>query len=140
MKRLHPWALIASVAVLISASLGRADIIVTADGETISGHEATIVDGVIQVPGDGGAEPRKWNLVDLQRVTFGASRPTGELKTRFVRIELPGDNKMLHMGEVQVFVGDQNIATSGKATQSSVWEDKDPNFGAHKCIDGNAGG
>lgn len=140
MTRLQLRALIASVAVLMLASFTRADIIVTADGETISGHEATVVDGMIQVPGEGGAEPRKWNLVDLQRVTFGAARPTGELKTRFVRIELPGDNKMLHMGELQVFVGDQNVATGGKATQSSVWEDKDPNFGAHKCIDGNAGG
>ncbi|MBX3442609.1 MAG: NPCBM/NEW2 domain-containing protein [Planctomyces sp.] len=117
-----------------------ADVIVTADGESISGHEATVAGGVFQVPGDAEGAVRSWNLADLQRVSFGASRPTGELKTRFVRIELPGDNKMLHMAEVQVFVGEENIAQQGTASQSSVWDGETGEWGAQRAIDGNTDG
>ncbi|MEZ6094886.1 MAG: GDSL-type esterase/lipase family protein [Pirellulaceae bacterium] len=39
---------------------------------------------------------------------------------RFVRIELPGKQKILTLAEVKVWVGSENIATVGKATQSST--------------------
>ncbi|HZL34241.1 MAG TPA: DUF1553 domain-containing protein [Tepidisphaeraceae bacterium] len=42
--------------------------------------------------------------------------PTG----RYVRIELPGKQKILHLAEVQVFHGSDNIAPKGAASQSSV--------------------
>jgi len=52
---------------------------------------------------------------------------------RFVRIELPGDKRVLTLAEVEVFSGGKNIAQGGKATQSST------NAGgeAGKAIDGN---
>jgi putative membrane-bound dehydrogenase-like protein len=39
---------------------------------------------------------------------------------RFVRIELPGDKRILTLAEVEVFSGGKNIAASGKASQSST--------------------
>ena len=39
---------------------------------------------------------------------------------RFVRISIPGQQKILSLAEVQVFVGGENVAGQGLATQSSV--------------------
>jgi putative membrane-bound dehydrogenase-like protein len=52
---------------------------------------------------------------------------------RFVRIELPGDKRILTLAEVEVFSAGKNIAPAGKATQSST------NGGAvaARGIDGN---
>ena len=41
-------------------------------------------------------------------------------KTRFLRIEIPGDNKILTLNEVEIFSGDKNVARQGKARQSSL--------------------
>ena len=51
---------------------------------------------------------------------------------RYVRIELPGHEQILHLAEVQVFSGPENIALKGKAKQSTT------DFGgnAHFAIDG----
>ncbi|MEY3174669.1 MAG: hypothetical protein RLZZ436_2583 [Planctomycetota bacterium] len=48
--------------------------------------------------------------------------PAGDHRppARYVRIELPGDNRILSLAEVQVFSRGANIATSGSATQSST--------------------
>jgi hypothetical protein len=55
---------------------------------------------------------------------------------RFVRIELPGEEKILSLAEVQVFRGTENIAKLGKASQSSE------GFGgsASRAIDGKTDG
>ncbi|MBI3880874.1 MAG: ThuA domain-containing protein [Verrucomicrobia bacterium] len=52
---------------------------------------------------------------------------------RFVRIELPGDKRILTLAEVEVFSGGKNIAPGGKATQSST----NGEGVAAKAIDGN---
>ncbi|NBV22793.1 MAG: cytochrome C precursor [Proteobacteria bacterium] len=52
---------------------------------------------------------------------------------RFVRIDLPGDKRVLTLAEVEVFVGGKNVAREGKATQSST----DHGAGAERAIDGN---
>ncbi|MCA9045336.1 MAG: cytochrome C precursor, partial [Planctomycetaceae bacterium] len=39
---------------------------------------------------------------------------------RFVRIELPGDKRILTLAEVEVFSGGKNVARDGKAKQSST--------------------
>ena len=55
---------------------------------------------------------------------------------RFVRIDLPGVNKILSLGEVQVFSSEENISKGAKATQSSTdFEGK-----AERAIDGNTSG
>ena len=57
-------------------------------------------------------------------------------KVRIVRVELPGKQRFLHLAEVQVFSGGQNVALKGTAKQSST------DFGgdAKRAIDGNTNG
>ncbi|NDH06879.1 hypothetical protein EBX93_13335, partial [bacterium] len=57
-------------------------------------------------------------------------------KGKFVRIELPGNAKMLSLAEVQVFSNGTNIALKGTATQSST----DYDGPAKLAIDGNTNG
>ena len=56
--------------------------------------------------------------------------PTG---ARFLRIEIPGDNKILTLNEVEIFSGNKNVARQGKAKQSSLGSGGVPERG----IDGN---
>jgi hypothetical protein len=62
----------------------------------------------------------------------GKSSPTG----RFVRVELPGNKKMISVAELQIFSGGKNIARTGKAKQSSTGFGGD----AKRGIDGNTNG
>jgi uncharacterized protein DUF1553/uncharacterized protein DUF1549/cytochrome c/F5/8 type C domain-containing protein len=57
-------------------------------------------------------------------------------QARYVRIELPGEKKMLQLAEVQIFSGSENIAPSGVATQSSLYADA----AAKRANDGNTEG
>lgn len=52
---------------------------------------------------------------------------------KFVRVELPGNKRILTLAEVEVFSGGKNIAREGKATQSST----DHGGAAARGIDGN---
>jgi putative membrane-bound dehydrogenase-like protein len=52
---------------------------------------------------------------------------------RFVRIELPGDKRILTLAEVEVISGGKNVATGKKASQSSTHG----GAGAARAIDGN---
>jgi len=68
-----------------------------------------------------------------------AAQPAGEALApvgRYVRVELPGEQRILSLAEVQVFVGDEDIAVGAKASQSSVA------FGgpAFFAVDGNTDG
>lgn len=67
-----------------------------------------------------------------QLVPRGDSAPAA----RFVRIEIPGKQKILSLAEVQVFAAGSNIATTGKATQNST------DFAglAELAVDGNTDG
>jgi hypothetical protein len=84
----------------------------------------------LEVPGGGR------NFV-VTRVA-GSLVPPGStsLPGRFVRVELPGDKKMLSLAEVQVFSGEENVALRGTATQSSTAYDGP----ARLAIDGNTNG
>jgi Protein of unknown function (DUF1553)/Protein of unknown function (DUF1549)/Planctomycete cytochrome C len=57
-------------------------------------------------------------------------------QARFVRVELPGEKKMLQLAEVQVFSGAENIAPNGTAKQSSQYADA----AAKRANDGNTDG
>jgi len=57
-------------------------------------------------------------------------------RARYVRIELPGREKILQLAEVQVFSGSENIALRGEAKQSSTYADA---VAAH-AIDGRTEG
>jgi hypothetical protein len=80
---------------------------------------------VERVPAAGG--PLSLTLSDA------AGRPA---LARFVRIELPGPQKYLHVAEVQVWSGAENVAPKGKAAQSST----DFEGEAKRAIDGNTNG
>lgn len=55
---------------------------------------------------------------------------------RFVRVELPGTQRVLSLAEVQVWSGIANIARQGQASQSTTQDDA----GARRAIDGNTSG
>ena len=55
---------------------------------------------------------------------------------RIVRIELLGENKILSLGEVQVFSTEENVAKNAKASQSST----DFDGKAERAVDGNTSG
>ncbi len=67
-----------------------------------------------------------------QWIPPGASTPSA----RYLRITIPGTQKILSLAEVQVFSGGSNIAGSGVATQSST----DFDGPAQYAIDGNTDG
>ena len=58
------------------------------------------------------------------------------VRGRIVRVDLPGDEKMLALAEVQIFQAGANIATKGKAAQSSTDFNGQPEF----ANDGNTEG
>ena len=63
--------------------------------------------------------------------------PAGSLpQARFVRVELPGKEKILSLAEVQVFHGTNNVALAGTASQSTTAFDAP----AARAIDGNTDG
>jgi len=62
--------------------------------------------------------------------------PAGPLQAQYVRVENPGKNALLHLAEVQVFVGEKNIAPAGTASQISTGYDGP----AKLAIDGNTNG
>ena len=85
-------------------------------------------------------EPKKADAKKQDGGKAEATTATGAAATlatgkpaRFVRVELPGDKRILTLAEVEVFSGGKNIAREGKATQSSTHG----NSGAAKAVDGN---
>jgi hypothetical protein len=70
--------------------------------------------------------------VNAQLVPPATSRPTA----RFVRVSLPGKDRILSLAEVQVFSGSDNVALKGEARQSSTAFDGP----AKLAIDGNTDG
>ncbi|MEK0448634.1 MAG: hypothetical protein RL088_902 [Verrucomicrobiota bacterium] len=52
---------------------------------------------------------------------------------RYIRVELPGDKRILTLAEVEVLSGGKNVAARKKATQSST----NAGGGAEKAVDGN---
>jgi hypothetical protein len=67
------------------------------------------------------------------KLASGDSKP---LTGRYIRVEIPGNEKILSLAEVQAFQGEQNVALAGVATQSSTGFDGPPQL----AIDGNTNG
>lgn len=70
------------------------------------------------------------------QLRYAIPQPIPPVKARFVRIELPGKEKILSLAEVQIMNGETNLAPAGKATQSSTSIDAP----AARAIDGNTAG
>ncbi|HEV3021155.1 MAG TPA: PVC-type heme-binding CxxCH protein, partial [Pirellulales bacterium] len=75
-------------------------------------------------------------LFDLPPELAGQAKSSKGTLGRFVRIELPGNGRVLTLAEVEVASGGTNVATAGKASQSST------SYGgeAKRGIDGNTSG
>jgi hypothetical protein len=90
------------------------------------------------LPGGGSGRASDGNFV-LSRFTAQVDPSDGSSPAstgRFVRVELPGDGKMLSLAEVQVLSGGENVARKGEASQSSTDFDGE----APRAIDGNTDG
>ena len=73
----------------------------------------------------------------LSQVSATITPPNGNrLNGRFVRVELPGKARFLHLAEVQVFRGTDNVAPKGTAKQVSTDYGGEAKF----AIDGNTDG
>ncbi len=73
----------------------------------------------------------------ITRVLASVTPGEGDrLRGRYVRVEISGKEKILSLAEVQVFSGADNIASGGKASQSSTAFDGP----ARLAIDGNTDG
>ncbi|MAT46452.1 MAG: hypothetical protein CMO35_03365 [Verrucomicrobiaceae bacterium] len=84
-----------------------------------------------------GSVGRKDNVV-INRITATHTPPQSSsgVKGQIVRVELPGNDKFLHLAEVEVFSGERNVARAGKASQIST----DFDGPARLAIDGNTNG
>jgi hypothetical protein len=84
-------------------------------------------------------QPSAWkgNFV-LSQVKAELLQPQGAPapKARFVRIEVPGQKRMLQLAELQVFSGGKNIAQGKKATASSMYA----KAAARLAVDGGTDG
>jgi hypothetical protein len=90
------------------------------------------------LPGGGSGRAADGSFV-LSRVTVTAKPAgpaAGPITGRYVRVELPGPNKMLSLAEVQVFSKGENVARGGSASQSST----DFAGAPGRAIDGNTDG
>src|SRR5439155_9040246 len=73
----------------------------------------------------------------LSKVSATITPPNGtRLNGRIVRVELPGKARFLHLAEVQVFSGNDNLAVKGEARQVSTDYGGEAKF----AIDGNTDG
>ena len=73
----------------------------------------------------------------ISKISASIVPPSGTgRKARYLRIELPGKDRHLMLAEVQAFVGKENVALKGTATQSSIDYDGAP----ARAIDNNTNG
>jgi hypothetical protein len=87
------------------------------------------------LPGSGaGAGTGNFVLTDIRASLQSVS--TSGVNAKYIRIELPGKNKILSLAEVQAFAAGVNVATKGKAKQSSDDYAGTP----ERAIDGNTSG
>lgn len=91
-------------------------------------------DESLPAKGPGRSESGNFVLSEVQ-VTFKPHSLVPK-RARFVRIELPGKDRILSLAEVQVYSGSENVAPKGKAKQSSVDFEGAP----ERAIDGNTDG
>ena len=79
---------------------------------------------------------QKRNFVISQVRATWTPREASPINARYVRVDLPGKSRFLHLAEIEVFSGGKNIAPNGKASQSSTYSDAV----ASRVNDGNTDG
>ncbi len=96
----------------------------------------TIPDAALPAGGSGRAADGNFVLSRFSVTAVPAEQRDRPLQGRYVRVELPGEGKLLSLAEVQVFSGGENVARGGEAKQSST----DYDGHARLAIDGNTDG
>ncbi len=86
-----------------------------------------------ELPGNGPGHAGGNFVLTKVTATLHPPDSTAPPKARFVRIELPGKERILQLAEVEVFSGGKNIAPKGTATQESTYD----SAVAAKANDGN---
>lgn len=86
--------------------------------------------------GSGRSDDGSFVLSRFSVTAEDAERSGQSPQGRFIRVEIPGENKLLSLAEVQVFQGETNIASTGEARQSSTAFEGP----AELAIDGNTNG
>ena len=79
---------------------------------------------------------RKIAQQDNERREHSLAHLAGTLHTRYVRVELPGEKKLLSLAEVQVLAAGKNVALDGRPRQSSTAYEG----AAELAVDGNTDG
>jgi hypothetical protein len=83
-----------------------------------------------------GSHPRMDQLLPRHFSAIAHRATAKPFVGQFVRIEIPTRQEFLHMAEVEVFSGSENVARKGRASQSSTGMDA----AADRAIDGNTNG
>jgi mono/diheme cytochrome c family protein len=89
------------------------------------------------LPGGGPGRNSKGSFVLNDFRVAIAPAESKPIHGRFLRIDLPGHEKILSLAEVQIFHGAENIARQGKATQSSTDFDGKPELAIDGVTDGD---
>ena len=76
---------------------------------------------------------KRFRPVFAALLAAAAAQGFGAVEARYVMVDLPRESATLSLAEVEVFVGDKNVAPTGTATQSSTANDGV----AKRAIDGN---
>lgn len=123
----------------------RLDLSITTHLSKVTGIRVeAIPDPLFPTGGSGLGPTGDFRVVRIHAARGGTPTPTAP-KGRFIRVELPGKNRILSLAEVQVFAAatdskapaaNVNLARTGKATQSS----DDYGGDASRAIDGNTNG
>ncbi|HEV3028568.1 MAG TPA: DUF1549 domain-containing protein, partial [Planctomycetota bacterium] len=106
---------------------------VEATGKTSALRTATDLGTIAALRLESSAEP----AFAVSHLSFSVASSEAKAPTaKIVRIELPGKQRFLHLAEVQVYSGAENVALKGRAKQSST------DFGgdARRANDGNTNG
>ena len=126
--------------VLVSGENPNQDTFTIAAKTDLAGITALRLETIPDPSLPGGAAGRSpggdFRLTRFSATTQDANSTDTAATGRFVRIELPGDQKPLSLAEVQVFEGAENVALKGTAKQSSVAFEGP----AKLAIDGNTNG
>jgi Protein of unknown function (DUF1553)/Protein of unknown function (DUF1549)/NedA-like, galactose-binding domain/Planctomycete cytochrome C len=89
------------------------------------------------LPGAGpGASPGNGNLVIQEAFLHWSPQNDAARKGQFIRLTLPGQQRILSLAEVEVFADTHNFAETGLASQSSLAYQGAP----ERAIDGNTDG
>lgn len=76
-------------------------------------------DAMLPQQGPGLSDGGNFVLTEVE-LSAGPANANDKRQGRYVRVELPGQGKFLHLAEVQVFAGDENVARKGTASQSTT--------------------